>query len=146
MHSDLSPALKPFILQGYAFPAMGEHVYMPVTPRGFFGLSSQKGQDVVGDVRYLPRIRAVLDEWRADGERDGQLLAMLLLEQTDPEAVRIDLFYCGTVATCGYLPVAQAATFAAPIRATADQGLIVAIAARASGGTTEDPAISIRLG
>lgn len=140
---------QPFELQGYTFEPVGEWGYMPTRPTGFYGLSSDTPMEVVGESRYHDGISRIVTRWRADGSGEGEIIALLFAEPGNPfdqNAVRVLLCYEDLHTTCGYLPKEQARIFAPAVKREADNGLIVALHARAFGGTREKPNIGVWLG
>ena len=142
---------EPFTIQGYTFPPLGEHAYMPVVPVDFRGIRSMDQQfEVVGESRYVESIRRVAEAHDADPDTD--VYALLVSEPGNPfdrHAVRVDLFlntHPFVIGTCGYLPREQAYKFTPGVRERADSGFLTVMAAHIFGGTREKPNFGVWLG
>lgn len=141
---------KPFTIQGYAFPPLGEWAHCPVLPREFFGLVPSDGEayEVVGESRYQDGIRRVLRERESDSD-PSPLSAMLIPEPRNPadhSAVRVDLFHNEAVEKCGYLPRDQARQWHGPLLRNADEGYVTVMTARVFGGSPQKPFYGVWLG
>lgn len=144
-----SPNLRPFTIDENTFPPVGELVYMPVTPSAFYGLGSDEPYEVVGESFNQESISRFMHEYAAEAPEGQAIYAMLLHEHLNPfdhNAIRIDLFWTDSPATCGHLPRTQARIWAAPIDQAAEKGLVVAIEARVFGGTADKPNYGVWLG
>ena len=137
----------PFPFQDGQFPPLGEKSYAPVVPTQAMGFTDGEDWEVVGESRYLDRIRRIKAVMDADAE-GGTLCAKLIAEplnEFDRQAVRVDLVWGYERETCGYLPREQAYRLQPLVIQAADDGLLVFRQAALYGGTPDRPNIGVWL-
>ena len=135
-----------FEFQGEPMPPLGEWAYAPIVPTQAMGLTGGEDIHVTHTTEYQANVREALEKWQE--EEDGPLMAMLVAEPLHPHlarAVRVDLLVGRERTVAGYLPESQSATFHELVKSAMDIGALPLLNANASGGTSDQPALDIRL-
>ncbi|MFB8385573.1 histone-like nucleoid-structuring protein Lsr2 [Microbacterium sp. NPDC055910] len=135
-----------FEFQGKPMAPLGEWAYAPIVPTQAMGLTGGDDMHVARTDDYRANVRDALLRWQ--DEEDGPLMAMLVAEPLHPRivhAVRVDLVAGRERTIAGYLPDSQSATLHELVKSAMDIGALPLLNAHASGGTSEQPAIELRL-
>ncbi|MBP1078990.1 DNA polymerase-3 subunit epsilon [Microbacterium terrae] len=135
-----------FEFQGEPMAPLGEWAYAPIVPTQAMGLTGGDDLHVARTDEYQANVRDALLTWKE--EEDGQLMAMLIAEPLHPHianAVRVDLVVGRARTVAGYLPESQSATLHELVKSAMDIGALPLLNAHASGGTSDQPALELRL-
>ena len=135
-----------FEFQGEPMAPLGEWAYAPIAPTQAMGLTGGDDMHVERTDEYQASVRDALLTWNE--EEDGQLMAMLVAEPLHPHiahAVRVDLVIGRARTVAGYLPESQSATLHELVKSAMDIGALPLLKAHASGGTSDQSALELRL-
>jgi len=138
--------VEPFEFQGEPMAPLGEWAYAPIIPTQAMGLTGGDDMEVAGTSEYQGSVQDAPRRLRED--EDAELMALLVAEPLNPlvaHAVRVDLLVGRERTTAGYLPEQQAMTFQELTKSAMDIGALPLMKAHASGGTTEQPDVVVRL-
>ncbi len=135
-----------FEFQGEPMAPLGEWAYAPIVPTQAMGLTGGDDMHVARTEEYQANVRDALRAWRE--EEDGPLMAMLVAEPLHPHiahAVRVDLVVGRERTVAGYLPEPRSVTLHELVKSAMDIGALPLLKAHASGGTSGQPAVELRL-